>query len=252
MSLSIFSLAGKTALVTGARSGIGQAIAVGLAGAGADVILTGHQDNLQETEELVRQTGQQAFSYQLDLEHPASLPEACREILAKHQVDILINNAGITIRKPAANLAYEEWSKVMDVNLNSAFVLIQQFAGPMLERHSGKIVNIASLSSFQGGITVAPYTASKSALAGITRALSNEWASQGIQVNAIAPGYVQTNLTQPLVENPVRNSGIMARIPAGRWGRPEDLVGAAIFLASGASDFVTGHVLAVDGGWLAW
>lgn len=252
MSLSLFSLAGKTALVTGARSGIGQAIAVGMAAAGADLVLTGHQDNLQETAELVRQTGQQAFSYQLDMEHPANLPETCQEILARHQIDILVNNAGATIRKPSVNFPLEEWQKIMDINLNSAFVLIQQVAGPMLERHSGKIVNIASLSSFQGGITVAPYTASKSALAGITRALSNEWASQGIQVNAIAPGYIQTNLTQPLVENPTRNNGIMARIPAGRWGKPDDLVGAAIFLASAASDFVTGHVLAVDGGWLAW
>jgi 2-deoxy-D-gluconate 3-dehydrogenase len=252
MSLSLFSLAGKTALVTGARSGIGQAIAVGLAAAGADLVLTGHQDNLQETTELVRQTGQQAYSYQLDMEHPATLPGACQEILAKHQIDILVNNAGTTIRKPSVNFPFEEWQKIMDINLNSAFVLIQQVAGPMLERHCGKIVNIASLSSFQGGITVAPYTASKSALAGITRALSNEWASQGLQVNAIAPGYIQTNLTQPLVENPVRNNGIMARIPAGRWGRPDDLVGAAIFLSSAASDFVTGHILAVDGGWLAW
>lgn len=252
MSLSLFSLAGKTALVTGARSGIGQAIAVGLAQAGADLVLTGRQDNMHETEELIRQTGRRSFSYRLDLEHPAKLPEACREITEQHQVDILVNNAGMTIRKPATGFSLEEWQRVLDVNLNSAFVLIQQFAGPMLARHSGKIINIASLSSYQGGITVAPYTASKSAIAGITRALSNEWASQGVQVNAIAPGYIQTNLTQPLVENEVRNTAILARIPTGRWGKPEDLVGAAVYLASAASDYVTGQILAVDGGWLAW
>lgn len=252
MSVTRFSLAGKTALVTGASSGIGQAIAVGLAEAGADLVLAGHQANLQETAEMVEKAGRQAHSYRLDLDRPEGLAVECQAILAQHRVDILVNSAGTTIRKPALNFTLEEWQQVLNVNLNSAFILIQQVAGLMLERQAGKIINIASLSSFQGGITVAPYTASKHGLAGITKALANEWASQSLQINAIAPGYIETNLTRPLMQNEMRNQTILARIPTGRWGKPEDLVGAAIFLASAASDYVNGQVLAVDGGWMAW
>jgi 2-dehydro-3-deoxy-D-gluconate 5-dehydrogenase len=252
MDVSRFSLEGKTALVTGASSGIGQAIAVGLAGAGADVVLAGHQSKLQETAEMVKKTGRQAHSYLLDLEQPEQLEAGCQAILTHHRIDILVNSAGTTIRKPALGFTLEEWQKVLNVNMNSAFILIQQFAGPMLERHAGKIINIASLSSFQGGITVVPYTASKHGIAGITKALANEWAAQGLQINAIAPGYIETNLTRPLMQNETRNQAILARIPTGRWGKPEDLIGAAIFLASSASDYVNGQVLAVDGGWMAW
>lgn len=252
MSIARFSLEGKTALVTGARSGIGQAIAVGLAEAGADIVLAGHQNNLQETEELIAKTGRHFHSYLLHMDQPNALAAGCQEILAQHQIDILVNSAGTTIRKPAVQFTLEEWQKILDINLNSAFILCQQIAGPMLERHTGKMINIASLSSFQGGLTVVPYTASKHGIAGITKALANEWASQGIQINAIAPGYIETNLTRPLILNETRNRAILARIPAGRWGKPEDLVGAAIFLASSASDYVNGQVLAVDGGWLAW
>lgn len=252
MSIALFSLEGKTALVTGARSGIGQAIAVGLAQAGADLVLVGHQDNMQETEELIEKAGRKVKSYQLHLDQPEELAVGCQEILARHRVDILVNSAGTTIRKPAVQFTFEEWQQVLNVNLNSAFILCQQFGEPMLERHSGKIINIASLSSFQGGITVAPYTASKHGIAGITKALSNEWASQGVQINAIAPGYIETNLTRPVMLNEARNSAILARIPTGRWGKPEDLIGAAIFLASPASDYVNGQVLGVDGGWMAW
>jgi len=166
-------------------------------------------------------------------------------------VDILVNNAGITVRSPALEVTPHDWHRVLQVNLNSVFTLCQQAAREMLPRGRGKIINIASMMSFQGGIQIAAYTASKGAVAQLTKLLANEWAGQGINVNAIAPGYIATDLTRALREDTERNPAILARIPAGRWGRPDDLAGAAVFLASRASDYVHGHVLAVDGGWLA-
>lgn len=249
-SVDWFSLAGKTALVTGARTGIGQAIAVGLAQAGADLILHGHRDNMKETEERIAASGCSSRTVLIDLSDPAGVKDACEEHLAGVDIDILVNNAGVIRRTPAAEFRYEDWQEVIDTNLNSLFLLTQFLAQPMLRRGAGKIINIASLLSFQGGITVPSYTASKHALAGLTKALANEWAPLGVQVNAIAPGYIATNNTEALRKNEERNEQILNRIPAGRWGEPDDLVGAALFLASSASDYVNGHVLVVDGGWM--
>jgi 2-deoxy-D-gluconate 3-dehydrogenase len=186
-----------------------------------------------------------------DLADRDRVDEACRELLKETKVDILVNNAGIIRRGPAIDSTTADWDAVMAVNLDSAFFLAQRFGRPMLDRGAGKIINIASLLSIQGGINVVAYTASKHAIAGLTRALANEWAPRGVQVNAIAPGYIRTNNTKVLYEDPMRQKAILDRIPAGRWGSPNDLVGAAVFLASPASDYVSGHVLAVDGGWLS-
>ncbi len=252
MNLSRFSLEGKTALVTGARSGIGQAIAVGMAEAGANLVLLGHQDNMQETADLVRQAGREVDTVMLDLSQTDQIEAVCQELLSRHQIDILVNNAGATVRTPAAEFAKADWERIIDINMTSVFLLTQQIARPMLARRAGKIISIASLNSFIGGITVVAYTASKHGVAGITRALSNEWAGYNVQVNAIAPGYVETNLTSPLKQNVERNQMITSRIPAGRWGKPDDIAGAAIYLAAPASDFVNGQLLVVDGGWMAW
>ncbi len=247
----MFSLEGRTALVTGTRTGIGRAVAAGLARAGADVVLHGHRDDLEEVEAEVRKAGREAWRWVLDLSDLAGLPRAAEELLARHRVDILVNNAGIIRRAPAAEHTYADWKAVLDVNLDAAFLLTQAVGRSMLGRGSGKIIMIASMLSFQGGINVAGYTAAKHAVAGLTRTLACEWAAGGVQVNAIAPGYIATGNTEALREDPGREPAIRARIPAGRWGTPDDLVGASVFLSSRASDYVNGHVLAVDGGWLA-
>jgi 2-deoxy-D-gluconate 3-dehydrogenase len=246
----LFDLTGRVALVTGARSGIGQAIAVGYAKAGADVILLGHQDNMGETAAAVSEAGRKAEVVLLDLSDPAAVGSFCAELLADHRVDILVNNAGTIRRGPIEDIPLDGWRDVLATNLDSAFALAQACGRPMLARGSGKIINIASMLSFQGGVNVAAYAVSKHGIVGLTRALSNEWADRGVQVNAIAPGYIVTNNTAALVADPVREPAIRGRIPAGRWGTPDDLVGAAVFLGSAASDYVSGHVLAVDGGWL--
>lgn len=247
----LFSLEGKTALVTGARTGIGQAIAVALAKSGADLILLGHQNNMQETEAMVKEFGRNAQTILMDLSKTDGLEEKARELASQFPIDILVNNAGIIRREPAIQHSLEDWKAVIDTNLNALFILTQQIARPMLERRSGKIINIASLLSFQGGINVPGYTSAKHAVTGLTKALANEWAAQGVQVNAIAPGYIATNNTEALRNDPERSTSILSRIPAGRWGNSEDLAGAAVFLASPASDYVNGHVLVVDGGWMA-
>jgi 2-dehydro-3-deoxy-D-gluconate 5-dehydrogenase len=249
--LDSFSLEGRTALVTGARQGNGQAIAIGLARAGARLILWDYRDDMDETAAAVRDCGRLADTVGCDLEDRLALEATAQRLLRDHQIDILVNNAGIIRRSPAVDYAPEDWDAVLAVNLDAVFRLSQRFGRPMIERGHGKIINICSLLSFQGGITVPAYTASKHAVAGVTKALANEWASAGVQVNAIAPGYIATANTAPLIADAERNQAIVARIPAGRWGTPADLVGAAIFLASSASDYVTGHLLAVDGGWLA-
>lgn len=241
--MDLFSLSGKTALVTGARTGIGRAIAVGLADAGAKLVLLGRGDLSGISSSVIDVVS-------VDLEDPSSLAPALAPVLDAHRIDVLVNNAGTIGRGPAASVSLEDWRRVLSVNLDSAFVLSQLVGQQMLSAGSGKIVNIASLLSFQGGILVPAYTASKHALAGLTKALANEWASSNVQVNAIAPGYIATNNTAVLQADPVREPAIRARIPAGRWGSPEDLVGAAVFLSSRASDYVTGHVLVVDGGWM--
>jgi len=246
-----FALDGRTALVTGARSGIGRAAALALADAGADLVLCGHRDDLGTVADEVGDRGGKVRTVVADLGDPAAVREAALRVLAAGTVDILVNNAGIIRRGPALSIEQAAWGDVLRVNLDSVFLLCQLFGGPMCERGYGKIINIASMLSFQGGINVASYAVSKHAVAGLTRALANEWAARGVNVNAVAPGYVATANTAELRADPVREAEIRARIPAGRWAQPDEMGGAVVFLASAAADYVHGHVLAVDGGWLS-
>ncbi|MBD2867613.1 2-dehydro-3-deoxy-D-gluconate 5-dehydrogenase KduD [Paenibacillus arenilitoris] len=249
--MNLFDLTGKAAVVTGAGRGLGEAIALGLARAGADVALVTNRTPADKTAEAIRSLGRKAITIQADVGDRSKLAgmiERTADELGR--IDILVNNAGIIRRTPAAEHSYEDWQEVLDVNLNSVFVLCQLAGKRMIEQGSGKIINVASMLSFQGGITVPGYTSSKHAVAGLTKALANEWAGKGLQVNAIAPGYMSTDNTEALREDPVRSTQILQRIPAGRWGKSEDLVGPAVFLASAASDYMNGHILAVDGGWL--
>jgi 2-deoxy-D-gluconate 3-dehydrogenase len=252
-ALGLFSLAGKRALVTGASQGLGRAMAEALGSAGADVVCAGmHAADAGDTAETIRGFGRTAWTVGADLSNRAGALALAEE--AEHaagQIDILVNNAGTIRRKAAVEHAFEDWDLVLRTNLDAAFVLSQRLGAGMIARGAGKIINTASLLAFSGGINVPGYTASKHAVAGLTKALANEWARHGVQVNAIAPGYMRTANTQQLREDEQRTSEITARIPAGRWGEPEDLAGAVIFLASRASDYVTGHVLLVDGGWMA-
>ena len=252
MSASPFNLAGRNAIVTGANTGLGGAIAVALAQAGADIAAVG-RTKPSETEAQIKRAGRKFHWVEADLRsanHATRIIEESAEHLGG--VDILVNNAGTIKRADAVEFSEADWDEVIDVNLKSAFFLAQAAARHMLASgRRGKIINIASMLSFQGGIRVASYTASKSGLAGLTKLMANEWAAKGINVNAIAPGYFETNNTQALRDDPVRSRDILARIPAGRWGKPDDLGGAAVFLASSASDYVHGTILAVDGGWLA-
>ncbi len=244
-----FSLAGKRALVTGANTGIGQAIAVDLAQAGAHVVCAG-RSSCDESVEIISRAGGSAEALDMDLADPAA---GAARMEAAGDLDILVNNAGIIRRDDSVDFTESDWDAVMDVNLKAVFLLCQRFARETFARgaRSGRIVNIASLLSFQGGIRVPSYTASKHGLAGLTKILANEWAGQGINVNAVAPGYVATNNTAALRDDPERSQAILDRIPAGRWGAPEDIAGAVTFLCTPASAYVTGAVLNVDGGWLA-
>lgn len=246
-----FDLSGKAALVTGANTGIGQAIAVALAKAGAEVAVAGRSE-LTETLELIAATGRKALDIKADLSSTEPVQRVVDEALAGlGRVDVLVNNAGIIRRADLLDFGEEDWDAVMDTNLKALFFLSQAVARHMVQRGSGKIINIASLLTFQGGIRVPSYAAAKSGVGGVTKAMANELAAKGVQVNAIAPGYITTNNTAALQADETRNRQILERIPTGRWGRPEDIAGAAVFLASPASDYVTGQVLAVDGGWLA-
>lgn len=246
-----FDLTGKTALVTGANTGIGQAIAVALAEAGADVAVAGRSEPA-ETLRLIEAIGRRAVNIKADLSSTEPVRRVIDEAVAGlGRLDILVNNAGIIRRDDLLEFSEEDWDAVMDTNLKTLFFLSQAAARHMAERGSGKIVNIASLLTFQGGIRVPSYTAAKSGVGGLTKAMANELAPKGVQVNAIAPGYIATNNTTALRADETRNRQIMERIPAGRWGNPADIAGAAVFLASTAADYVTGHILAVDGGWLA-
>jgi len=248
----LFDLTGKTALVTGASSGIGQSIAVALAAAGADIIAVSRSEPV-ETATAVREAGARFAVIAADLSVAESIAQVIEAAYAHApRIDILINNAGIIRRNDALDFTAEDWDAVLAVNLRSVFFLTQGIVRRQLQAGArAKVVNIASLLSFQGGVRVASYTASKSGLAGLTRLLANEWAARGVNVNAIAPGYIETGNTEALRQDAVRNRQILERIPAGRWGRPEDLAGAVVFLASAASDYVHGAVLPVDGGWLA-
>jgi 2-dehydro-3-deoxy-D-gluconate 5-dehydrogenase len=249
----MFDLSGRTALVTGCRRGIGFAIADALAAAGADVV--GVSAHLAPTNSAVGRTveahGRRFYPYRCDLARRSAVYELVSELEGSGRpVDVLVNNAGTIHRQAAVDHADEGWDRVVEVDLTAPFLLARELGRKMLARGSGKIIFVASVLSFQGGINVPGYAAAKSGLAGLTKALANEWAARGVNVNAIAPGYIATDNTEPLRTDSARYDAILQRIPAGRWGTPEDLKGAAVFLASPASDYVHGTVLTVDGGWL--
>jgi 2-deoxy-D-gluconate 3-dehydrogenase len=252
MTLDLFRLDGRVALVTGGDKGLGQAMASGLAQAGADIAIVSRSGQNAATLAAVAVAGRRGLGLTFDLGRPESAAQIVAQTIHElGRLDILINNAGTIRRADAAETAPEDFSAVLDVNLTGVWALAQAAGRVMLAQGSGKIINIASVLAFQGGIRVPAYTASKHAVAGLTKALANEWAGRGVNVNAIAPGYMATDNTQALRDDPQRSRQILDRIPAGRWGAPDDLVGAALFLASRASDYVHGHVLVVDGGWLA-
>jgi 2-deoxy-D-gluconate 3-dehydrogenase len=251
--LDLFRLDGKVALVTGVGRGLGQAMAIGLAEAGADIAGL-YRTNYKETQTQVEALGRRFLPVQCDLQEAtvARLNEVADQVVREMgRLDILINNAGIIRRAPALEFSEQDWDDVIQVNLKALFFLSQAAARAMVGQGGGKIIHIASMLSFQGGILIPPYTASKSGVAGLTRALANEWAAKGINVNAIAPGYIATDNTAPLRADPQRNQAILARIPVGRWGQPAELKGVAVFLASAASNYMNGAIVPVDGGWLA-
>jgi 2-dehydro-3-deoxy-D-gluconate 5-dehydrogenase len=247
----LFRLDGKVALVTGASAGIGAAIAEALAEYGADVACHGNTRPADATVELVKSKNRKGAAVSGNLADRATPARLIAEVLERFgRIDILINNAGVMRRAPAVEHSDDDWDAVLNVNLTSVFSLCKLAGKHFLERGSGKVVNIASLLSFQGGVTVPAYAASKGGIAQLTKALANEWAGRGVNVNAIAPGYIETDNTLALRQNPDRFRQISERIPAGRWGTPRDLAGAAVFLCSSAADYVHGHVLTVDGGWM--
>ncbi len=251
MNPNPFSLEGKVALVTGANTGLGQGIAVALAKAGADIAVAGFVPPV-ETAEMVKAAGRRFLSIDANLMTIEPVRRIVDEAVQRlDRLDILVNNAGMIRRADSLEFSEKDWDEVMNVNLKAMFFLCQAAGRQMVKQGSGKIINIASMLSFQGGIRVPSYTASKSGVAGITRLLANEWAAKNINVNAIAPGYMATDNTQQLRQDPVRSREILARIPAGRWGEPSDVGGTAVFLASSAADYLYGAVIPVDGGWLA-
>jgi len=253
MILDKFSLEGRVALVTGASRGLGHQIAVTLAEAGADVACHSREPGgAVSAIENINKLGRKAISVVGDMTGKSVPTQVTEDVLAEYgRIDILVNNAGMIRRSPAVEYSEEDWATVIDVNLSSVFRLCQAVGRHMIDQGHGKIVNIASLLSFQGGITVPAYTASKSGVAGLTKALANEWAKHNLNVNAIAPGYMETDNTSALRADETRNGQILERIPAGRWGTADDLSGAVVFLSSPASDYVQGHIMVVDGGWLA-
>ena len=248
----LFDLKGKTALVTGCSRGIGESMAIGIAEAGANIIgVSGTLTPGSNVEQEVKRTGREFTSYAIDLGNRKDLYSSIEKIKSAHPViDILVNNAGIIKRDPAAVHTDEEWDEVLNVNLDAAFILAREFGKEMIKRKSGKIIFTCSLLSFQGGINVPGYAASKGAVASLVKALANEWASKGVNVNGIAPGYIATKNTDALRADEERSKSILDRIPAGRWGVPKDFIGPAIFLSSAASDYVHGEILTVDGGWM--
>lgn len=248
--MKLFDLTGKLAIVTGASQGLGKGIATGLATAGADIIIIDRKKN-EDTVKDIQELGVKCEAIEFDLGMIEKYDELVKNIHRKYgHIDILVNNAGVQKRHPAVEFPQEDWDIVIRINMNAVFFLCQSVGKVMLQQGSGKVINMASLLSFQGGYTIPAYTASKSAVMGFTKALANEWAVQGVNVNCIAPGYMETAMNTAIIDDESRNRQISERIPAGRWGTPEDLAGAAVFLASSASDYVNGHTLVVDGGWL--
>jgi 2-dehydro-3-deoxy-D-gluconate 5-dehydrogenase len=251
MIIDLFKLDGKVAAVTGATRGIGRAMALALAEAGADIALLQRSPEQYELKEELEKLGRKCTIIPCDMENSNQVKEAIPNVVSSFgKIDILVNNAGIQRRSPSVDFQESDWDDVIQVNLKAVWLLSQQAGRYMVPQKKGKIINTASLLSFQGGITVPAYAAAKGGVAQLTKALSNEWAQHNINVNAIAPGYIATDLNTALINDETRNSQILDRIPAGRWGNPEDFKGTVVFLASDASNYVHGHLLAVDGGWL--
>jgi 2-deoxy-D-gluconate 3-dehydrogenase len=253
MILNTFNLDGKIALVTGCKRGIGKAMALALAEAGADVIGVSASLELEgsDIEKEVKALGRNFYAYQCDFKNRTDLYVFIQKVKEKHPiVDILVNNAGNILRKPAAEHPDEYWDEIIEINQTAQFILAREFGKSMVERGSGKIIFTASLLTFQGGITVPGYASSKGAIGSLVKALANEWAGKGVNVNAIAPGYISTDNTEALRNDPDRSASILARIPAGRWGNPEDFKGVTLFLASDAAKYVHGTIVTVDGGWM--
>jgi len=249
--LKSFDLTGKTALVTGCKRGIGMAMAIGLAEAGANIIgvSTSLIKGESEVEQQIKALGRKFDAYQTDFNDRDSLYEFT-SLIQNQKIDILVNNAGTILRNPATEHSDEYWDQVININLNAQFILTREIGKKMIEQGKGKIIFTASLLTFQGGINVPGYAASKGAIGSLIKAFANEWSSKGVQVNGIAPGYIATDNTKALRSDPERSASILGRIPAGRWGEPEDFKGPVVFLASSASDYVTGEILVVDGGWM--
>ena len=245
-------LAGKIAVVTGANRGIGRAIALALAEAGADIVGTSRQMSDDESiAKEVRALGQKFFPFACDMKNRAESTELAKKVLTEvGQVDILVNNAGMIRRENIADHTLADWDEVVEVNLTAPFILTQDFGKPMLERGAGKVIFISSLLSYQGGIRVPAYTASKSGIAGLVKAFANEWAGKGVNVNAVAPGYIVTDNTEALRADPIRYEAITGRIPAGRWGEGSDIAGSVVFLASKNAEYLHGSTITVDGGWM--
>jgi 2-deoxy-D-gluconate 3-dehydrogenase len=251
MILDKFSLKGRTAIVTGSNRGIGQYYALALAEAGADIIGVSYESNFGDTEKMITETGRKFTSYVCNFSDRKGLYAFIKNVKSDHsRADILVNNAGTILRNPISDHSDEYWDNVIEINLTAQFILTREFGKLMVEREYGKIVFIASLLSFQGGILVPGYAASKGGIKQLTMAFANEWAAKGVTVNAIAPGYIATDNTKALREDPVRNKAILDRIPAGRWGTPEDLMGTVVYLCSDASNYLNGSVVTVDGGWM--
>jgi 2-dehydro-3-deoxy-D-gluconate 5-dehydrogenase len=252
MVLDNFKLSNKVALVSGCKRGIGKAIALALAQAGADVIgVSASLESGSEIEKQIKALGRKFYPHQCDFSKRSQLYDFIKKVKAEcPPVDILVNNAGSILRKPAAEHPDEYWDTIIETNLNAQFIIAREFGKDMIANKKGKIIFIASLLTFQGGVTVPGYASSKGAIGSLTKALANEWAGQGVNVNAIAPGYIATDNTDALQKDEIRNAAILSRIPSGRWGNPDDLAGAAVFLASAASDYINGTILTVDGGWM--
>lgn len=250
-TLDLFNLSGKTALVTGCDTGLGMGMATALAEAGADIIGASIVEDYSAVKAAIEATGRKFTYHRVDIGNREALYAFINKVKEENKIDILVNNAGIIMRAPAAEHSDEYWDKVVDINLNAQFILGREFGKHMIDNGGGKIIFTCSLLSFQGGINVPGYTATKSAVAGLVRAFGNEWGSKGVCVNGIAPGYIATNNTQALREDADRSQSILSRIPVGRWGVPDDFKGPVTFLASSASDYVNGTVLFVDGGWMA-